>query len=55
MSEEIKLLKGIIRIQTMLRGWMARRKYHNVQVKLYYYIDGSIFIQRPYVSRWGGI
>lgn len=35
MSEEIKLLKGIIRIQTMLRGWMARRKYHNVQVKLY--------------------
>lgn len=29
-DKEIRLLKSIIRIQALLRGWLARRKYHNV-------------------------
>ncbi|CAK66810.1 unnamed protein product (macronuclear) [Paramecium tetraurelia] len=34
-DEEIKLLKSIIKIQALLRGWIVRKKYHYVQVQLY--------------------
>ena len=34
-DQEIRLLKSIIKIQALLRGWLARRKFHSVQVLLY--------------------
>lgn len=29
-EEEIKLLKCIIKIQALLRGWLTRKKHHSV-------------------------
>lgn len=34
-DEEIRLLKSIIKIQALLRGWMARKKNYQLQITLY--------------------